>query len=216
MLAALDFPVVSGNVSLYNETNGTGIMPTPAIGGVGVIKDYADAIGNGFTEIGASAFVIGETLGALGCSLYQRDILANKDIVAPPVVDLAAERKHGTFVRTAIAEKLISAAHDVSDGGLLVAVTEMCLRHGLGLTSPHQGDAAHWFGEDQARYVVQVNAEQRDAFIAKAAADGIYIEELGQIGGSDLTIGTSIHISIEEVHQINQNWLPALMSGDNA
>lgn len=213
---ALDFPVVSGNVSLYNETNGTGILPTPAIGGVGVIADHEDAVGNGFTQTGAFAFVIGETTGALGCSLYQRDILANKDIVAPPSVNLETERQHGGFVRAAIAEKLVSAAHDVSDGGLLVAATEMCLRHGLGLTSAQQGDAAHWFGEDQARYVVQVSADQRDAFIAKATAEGIYVEELGQIGGSDLTIGTSLHISIKELLQINQDWLPALMSGDNA
>jgi phosphoribosylformylglycinamidine synthase len=92
----------------------------------------------------------------------------------------------------------------------------MCLRHGLGLTSAQHGDAAHWFGEDQARYVVQVSADQRDAFIAKATAEGIYVEELGQIGGSDLTIGTSLHISIKELLQINQDWLPALMSGDNA
>jgi phosphoribosylformylglycinamidine synthase len=214
--AALDFPVVSGNVSLYNETNGTGILPTPAIGGVGVIDDYDNAVGSGFTAQGAMAFVVGATHGALGASLYQRDILGNKDIVAPPAVDLQAELRHGAFIREAIGDKLVSAAHDVSDGGLLVATAEMCMRHGLGLSSDMQGDASYWFGEDQARYVVQVSADHVAAFTEKAARDNVFIAKIGEIGGSDLTITDTLLISIEELNQINESWLPDLMSGKTA
>ena len=214
--AALDFPVVSGNVSLYNETNGTGILPTPAIGGVGVIDDYDNAVGSGFTAQGAMAFVVGATHGALGASLYQRDILGNKDIVAPPAVDLQAELRHGAFIREAIGDKLVSAAHDVSDGGLLVATAEMCMRHGLGLSSDMQGDASYWFGEDQARYVVQVSADRVAAFTEKAARDNVFIAKIGEIGGSDLTITDTLLISIEELNQINESWLPDLMSGKTA
>ena len=214
--AALDFPVVSGNVSLYNETNGTGILPTPAIGGVGVIDDYDNAVGSGFTAQGAMAFVVGATRGAVGASLYQRDILGNKDIVAPPAVDLQAELRHGAFIREAIGDKLVSAAHDVSDGGLLVATAEMCMRHGLGLSSDMQGDASYWFGEDQARYVVQVSADRVAAFTEKAARDNVFIAKIGEIGGSDLTITDTLLISIEELNQINESWLPDLMSGKTA
>ena len=214
--AALDFPVVSGNVSLYNETNGTGILPTPAIGGVGVIDDYDNAVGSGFTAQGAMAFVVGATHGALGASLYQRDILGNKDIVAPPAVDLQAELRHGAFIREAIGDKLVSAAHDVSDGGLLVATAEMCMRHGLGLSSDMQGDASYWFGEDQARYAVQVSADRVAAFTEKAARDNVFIAKIGEIGGSDLTITDTLLISIEELNQINESWLPDLMSGKTA
>jgi len=214
--AALDFPVVSGNVSLYNETNGTGILPTPAIGGVGVIGDYDNAVGSGFTAQGAMAFVVGATHGALGASLYQRDILGNKDVVAPPAVDLQAELRHGAFIREAIDDKLVSAAHDVSDGGLLVATAEMCMRHGLGLSSDMQGDAGYWFGEDQARYVVQVSADHVAAFTEKAARDNVFIAKIGEIGGSDLTINDTLLISIEELNQINESWLPDLMSGKTA
>ena len=214
--AALDFPVVSGNVSLYNETNGTGILPTPAIGGVGVIGDYDNAVGSGFTAQGAMAFVVGATHGALGASLYQRDILGNKDVVAPPAVDLQAELRHGAFIREAIDDKLVSAAHDVSDGGLLVATAEMCMRYGLGLSSDMQGDAGYWFGEDQARYVVQVSADHVAAFTEKAARDNVFIAKIGEIGGSDLTITDTLLISIEELNQINESWLPDLMSGKTA
>ncbi len=213
---ALDFPVVSGNVSLYNETNGTGILPTPAIGGVGVIPDFDQAIGNGFTQSEADVFVIGATKGALGCSLYQRHVLNNPDIVAPPSVDLAAERAHGEFLRAEIQAGNVTAAHDVSDGGLLVALSEMCLRHTIGLTSELDGDAAYWFGEDQGRYVVQLAPEQAHAFAAKAQSANIEITRIGKTGGQHLTIGTQLPISIIDLSQINESWLPDLMSGKTA
>ena len=153
---ALDFPVVSGNVSLYNETNGRAILPTPTIGGVGLLDDFTKSMTVAFKAEGEPILLIGETRGWLGQSLYLRDI-CGRDEGAPPPVDLAAERRHGDFVRDLIRDGLVTAVHDISDGGLLVALAEMAMavRHRRGFGGA-VGHSAHgfWFGEDQARYVV--------------------------------------------------------------
>ena len=129
---ALDFPVVSGNVSLYNETEGTGILPTPAIGGLGVIENAADAVGLALAP-GLSLVLIGDTKGWLGQSLWLREIAGRED-GPPPPVDLAAERRNGDFVRAQILAGQVRACHDVSDGGMLVAVAEMALAGKTGAT----------------------------------------------------------------------------------
>ena len=209
---ALDFPVVSGNVSLYNETNGAGIMPTPAIGGVGVIKDLDKAVGNGFVDTGHVIYLIGETMGHLGCSLYQRMILADATQTAPPPVDLQAERANGDFLRAAIDNRLVAAAHDLSDGGLAVALAEMCMKNAIGCQIDNLDDRPEMlFGEDQARYLVAIAPDKVASFEAQAEAAKITIAALGQTGGSDLTIGETIHISIEELRHLHENWLPDLM-----
>ena len=154
---ALDFPIVSGNVSLYNETQGAGILPTPAIGGVGLIADVSKAVGIAPRE-GDILFLVGVTEGWLGCSLYLRD-LCGRDAGAPPPVDLEAERRNGEWVRAAIGRGLPSAVHDLSDGGLGVALAEMVLAGGCGLVIERLPDGpAHaiLFGEDQARYLVAI------------------------------------------------------------
>ncbi len=210
---ALDFPIVSGNVSLYNETNGTGIMPTPAIGGVGLIKDLTKAIGSSINAAGLNIYVLGATKGHLGASLYQRIVLDDKTAFAPPPVDLDEEAKNGGLVRQAIADGLLAAAHDVSDGGLLVALTEMTLAHGIGMTIDSDIDinnAAFWFGEDQARYVLAVADENVAAFEA-LMSDG-EMTQLGKSIGGQLTIGASVSISVTELRDIHEGWLPALMS----
>ena len=153
---ALDYPVVSGNVSLYNETNGSGILPTPVIGGVGLIEDAAAAVTLAFKAPGEAILLVGETLGHMGASLYLREILGLEE-GAPPAVDLAAERRHGDAVRAEIAQGTITACHDVADGGLLVALAEMAMASGIGasVAAPAPAnDHAYWFGEDQARYVL--------------------------------------------------------------
>jgi phosphoribosylformylglycinamidine synthase II len=209
---ALDFPVVSGNVSLYNETNGAGIMPTPAIGGVGVMADLGKAVGNGFIETGHSIYLIGETMGHLGCSLYQRAILGDMSQVAPPPVDLQAERANGDFLRAAIDGGLVAAAHDLSDGGLAVALAEMCLKNAIGCHIDNLDDRPEiLFGEDQARYLVAIAPDSMAAFEAQAEASAIPIAALGKTGGADLTIGETIHISIEELGELHESWLPDLM-----
>ncbi len=132
---ALDYPVVSGNVSLYNETNGKGILPTPAIGGVGLIEDVSKAIDLRFKASGEAILLVGETMGHLGASLYLRELCGRED-GAPPPVDLAAERRNGDFVRAQIAAGRLSACHDLADGGLLVALAEMAMASGIGAASP--------------------------------------------------------------------------------
>ena len=130
---ALDFPVVSGNVSLYNETQGRGILPTPTIGGVGLLDDFTKSATLAFKAAGEAILLIGETQGWLGQSLYLRDICGREE-GAPPPVDLIEERENGDVVRDLIGEGLVTAAHDVSDGGLLVALAEMAMASGIGAT----------------------------------------------------------------------------------
>ena len=207
----LDFPVVSGNVSLYNETNGTGILPTPAIGGVGLLKQLDKAVGNRFTAEGQMIYLLGETKGHLGASLYQRDILGDDSVFAPPRVDLAAEAAHGALVRAAIDKGLIAAAHDISDGGLAVALAEMAIGQNIGAEISAEGDTGFWFGEDQARYVLAVDADKAAAFEALAA--GLPVQKIGTTTGAELKFGDTVTISVKQLHDLNEGWFPALMQG---
>jgi phosphoribosylformylglycinamidine synthase len=208
---ALDFPVVSGNVSLYNETQGTAILPTPAIGGLGVIADAGRAVGIGIAP-GQALVLIGETAGHLGQSLWLRDVAGRQD-GAPPPVDLIAERRHGDFVRHAIAEGWIAACHDVSDGGVLVAVAEMAMEGecGVSLAAAPEGVAAHgfWFGEDQGRYV----AATREAagLLAAAAAEQVPARLLGRVEGVDLTLPGLAPISLRRLTEAHRRFFPAWM-----
>jgi len=210
---ALDYPVVSGNVSLYNETNGTGILPTPTIGGVGLLADADKSIGIALKNPGDTLILIGTTQGHLGCSLYLREVLGRED-GPPPAIDLAAERRHGDFVRQQIAAGLIASCHDVSDGGLLVAIAEMAMagRLGAGITTlagipPH----GFLFGEDQARYVLAT--AQPDTVLAAAQKAGIPALTLGSAGGDQLTLAGGNAISIAELIRLNEAWLPDYMAG---
>jgi phosphoribosylformylglycinamidine synthase subunit PurL len=210
---ALDFPIVSGNVSLYNETNGRAILPTPTIGGVGILDDFTGSMTLAFKAEGESILLIGEARGWLGQSLYLRDVCAREE-GAPPPVDLAAERRNGKFVRALIRDGLVTAAHDISDGGLLVALAEMAMASRLGavLEAP-PGVASHgfWFGEDQARYVV--SAKDADAVIQRAKAAGAPLTRLGATGGQILAIAGERPLPVEELRRRNEAWLPAYMAG---
>ncbi len=208
----LDFPVVSGNVSFYNETNGKGILPTPAIGAVGLIDDLDRVASLDFKAEGESLIVIGTTEGELGCSAYLREIAASRD-GAPPAVDLASERRNGNFVRTEIREHRITACHDIADGGLLVAVAEMALAGNLGCTIavPNDVGPKHgWlFGEDQSRYLVAVS--EPEGLLRRAKTAGIAAEAIGTIGGQSLTVGGIGTISLDELRDAHEGWLPAYM-----
>lgn len=210
---ALDFPVVSGNVSLYNETEGRAILPTPAIGGVGVIDDAADAIGLGLPA-DADLVLVGDTVGHLGQSLWLREIAGRED-GAPPPVDLAAERRNGDFVRARILAGDILACHDCADGGLLVTVAEMAMATGIGaaLAPPATAtpDHAFWFGEDQGRYVLAVS--DAAAILAAAKAAGLPAFRLGRSGGAALDLGGGRSISVSTLREANEATLPALMEG---
>ncbi|MGZ9109017.1 MAG: phosphoribosylformylglycinamidine synthase subunit PurL [Micavibrio sp.] len=208
---ALDYPVISGNVSLYNETNGVAILPTPAIGGVGVMADWSASCGLAVNEGGLTLMLIGAAGTHLGQTLYLREILGRED-GPPPPVDLAVEKKHGLFIRKLIADGKVSACHDVSDGGLLIAITEMLMAGGMGATLDDSStDPAVWFGEDQGRYVV---ATAQSAFIQKEAEKaGIPVTVLGQSGGKSLNFAGGERILISDLHNLNENWLPAYMGG---
>jgi phosphoribosylformylglycinamidine synthase len=209
---ALDFPVVSGNVSLYNETDGKPILPTPAIGGVGVLEDAAQAVGLGLAPE-LDLVLIGETAGQLGQSLWLREI-AGREEGAPPPVDLAAERRNGDFVRRMILAGSVRACHDVSDGGLLVAVAEMAIAGNVGVTLlPAAGSLpahAFWFGEDQGRYVLAVPDGR--ALLAEAMAAHVPAVLLGRAEGTGLTLPGAFSISIERLKQVHASWLPAYMA----
>jgi phosphoribosylformylglycinamidine synthase len=209
----LDFPVVSGNVSLYNETNGRAILPTPTIGGVGILEQFTKSMTLALKVEGEAILLIGETRGWLGRSVYLRDICGREE-GAPPPVDLAAERRHGDFVRGLIRSGVVSAVHDVSDGGLLIAVAEMAMASGIGAVleapsgiPPH----AFWFGEDQARYVV--TAKDAHGVMQQAKTAGVPLTRLGATGGSVLAIDGERPLPVDELKRRFEAWLPAYMAG---
>ncbi len=199
---ALDYPIVSGNVSLYNESKATGggsaILPTPAIGGVGLMQDYAKSATIAFKAEGEAIFVIGKTEGHLGQSLWLREIHGREE-GAPPPVDLAAERAHGEFVRGLIADGKVSAVHDVSDGGLLVALAEMAMASGIGCEVEQLGGAAAAFGEDQARYVVTGAAAET------IQAAGVPVTRIGTTGGSSLK-GPGFDVAVSALKDANESF----------
>jgi phosphoribosylformylglycinamidine synthase II len=208
---ALDYPVVSGNVSLYNETSGSAILPTPVIGGVGLIADAAKAVDLALKQDGNALILVGETRGHLGASLYLREIEGRED-GAPPPVDLAAERRRGDFVRAMIAEGAVAACHDIGDGGLLVAIAEMAMAGGTGVAlGDVTPDNAFLFGEDQARYLIETPVPDR--VLAAAKNRGIYAQRIGTIGGAALTLPGGNAISVHELKAANEAWLPAYMAG---
>jgi phosphoribosylformylglycinamidine synthase II len=210
---ALDYPVVSGNVSLYNETSGSAILPTPVIGGVGLIEDAAKAVDLALKRDGDALILIGETRGHLGASVYLREIEGRED-GPPPPVDLAAERKNGDFVRQQIAGGLVASCHDISDGGLLVALAEMAMAGGRGvaLDPLPAGIPVHgWeFGEDQARYLIETATP--DLVLAQAKNEGICAERIGTVRGGELTLPGAGAISVQELKEANEGWLPAYMA----
>jgi phosphoribosylformylglycinamidine synthase II len=212
---ALDYPVVSGNVSLYNETNGKGILPTPAIGGVGVLDDVAQMATLAFKLPGEAILLVGNTHGHLGQSVYLRDI-CGQEAGPPPPVDLKVERTNGDAVRMLITKGMVSAVHDCSDGGLAVALAEMAMASGIGAeVKLPEGDAFEMgFGEDQARYVVTCPAAQAEAVIAALEAAGVPVRKLGLTGGDALTFAGLGTISIQALKTAHEGWMPRYMAGE--
>ncbi|MBS0246175.1 MAG: phosphoribosylformylglycinamidine synthase subunit PurL [Proteobacteria bacterium] len=213
---ALAFPVVSGNVSLYNETNGKAILPTPSIGAVGVIADFKKSATLAFKKQGEAIFVVGETTGWLGQSIYLREICAREE-GAPPPVDLTEEKENGDFVRALILDGVATAAHDVSDGGLLVALAEMAMASGIGARLDAAPDDvpehAYWFGEDQARYVVTVPAAQADALTARAREANVPVWRIGVTGGDAVAVAGQRALAVADLNARSEDWLPGYMAG---
>jgi phosphoribosylformylglycinamidine synthase II len=207
---ALAFPVVSGNVSLYNETNGVAIPPTPAIGGIGLIPDLGSqatiALRPGHTII-----LLGGDGSHLGQSIYQM-ILTGSFAGAPPPVDLDMERRNGDFVRTLIREGLCSTVHDISDGGMLVALGEMALAGRTGFTLvPHGGASplhALYFGEDQGRYLLGVTATDASAILQRASRAGVPAQIVGEAGGDEIALPGEDAVSLSSLRAGHEGWFP--------
>lgn len=215
---ALDFPVVSGNVSLYNETNGKAILPTPSIGGVGVIADFRKSASLAFKKEGEAILVVGETTGWLGQSIWLREICAREE-GAPPPVDLLEERENGDFLRALILDGAATAAHDLSDGGLLVALAEMAMASGIGAkldAAPDDVPAhAYWFGEDQARYIVTVPAQAVDLVMARARKASVLVSRIGTTGGDAIAVEGQRALAVSDLNERSEGWLPGYMAGRN-
>jgi phosphoribosylformylglycinamidine synthase subunit PurL len=213
---ALDFPVIGGNCSLYNETNGEGILPTPAIGGVGLLKDVSKMATLGFKRENDVVILIGETKGHLGQSIYLREIEGREEGGCPKV-DLALEKKNGDFVRGLIEAGRVDTVHDVSDGGLIVAVAEMAIQRGIG-ASVGQAEIADgigfWFGEDQARYVIAAPFAEAEKIVAEARAATIFVAELGKTGGDALTIDDKDSLKLAKLRATHEAWFPRFMTGE--
>ncbi|MBA9068233.1 phosphoribosylformylglycinamidine synthase [Methylobacterium sp. RAS18] len=216
---ALDFPVVSGNVSLYNETNGVGILPTPTIGGVGVIDDVECHATVALKREGDVLVLIGRTEGWLGQSLYLSEI-AGREEGAPPPVDLAIERRNGDFVRSLIVSGIADTVHDLSDGGLAVALAEMAMAGGLGAALPAAPEGvpvhAYLFGEDQGRYLIAVPAEAAADLLYSASAQGIDASTVGIVAGDSLVLPGEETISVAELKAAHEGWFPAYMASQPA
>jgi len=212
---ALDFPVVSGNVSLYNETNGQAILPTPAIGGVGLMKDVTKHASVPFKGEGQAILLIGDTKGHLGQSIYVREILGREEGPAP-AIDLKIERRNGDFVRGLIEAGRLTTVHDVSDGGLAVALAEMAMSSGIGARVAHAGAGSRtgfWFGEDQARYVLAVPAGDVERILSDAKLAGVPAVKLGETGGTSLQFDGEAGVSVKALKAGHEEWLPKLMAG---
>jgi phosphoribosylformylglycinamidine synthase len=209
----LDFPVVSGNVSLYNETDGRAIPPTPAVGAVGLLADWRARAGYAAMAPGDTLLLVGVTRGELGASLYLRECLGRED-GAPPATDLAAERRNGDFVRGLIAGGAVHAVHDLSDGGLLLAAAEMALASGVGVTlAATSAEHAHafLFGEDQARYLLAT--DRPEAVIAAALEAGAPLAIAGEAGGEAFACGALFEIPLSRLREANEAWMPGYMDG---
>ncbi|QIP08870.1 phosphoribosylformylglycinamidine synthase subunit PurL [Bradyrhizobium symbiodeficiens] len=215
----LDFPVVSGNVSLYNETNGRAILPTPSIGGVGLLDDFTKSASLAFKAEGEAILLVGDTHGWLGQSVYLRDICGREE-GAPPPVDLAAEKRNGDCVRGMIHAGTATAVHDLSDGGLLIALAEMAMASGIGaklLAAPAAlVSQAYWFGEDQARYLVTVPETEAGRVLAKMRGCEVPCVRIGTTGGDAITIAGEAPVTIDALRTSHERWLPDYMGGKAA
>jgi phosphoribosylformylglycinamidine synthase II len=210
---ALDFPVVSGNCSLYNETNGEGILPTPAIGGVGLLADVRRIATIAFKREGDPIFLIGDSKGHLGQSIYLREIEGREEGPAPPV-DLAAEKRNGEFVRSLIEAGEVDTVHDISDGGLLVALAEMAMASGIGakIFVPVGHETVPFlFGEDQGRYIIAAGGLEVQR---KAKLAGLAVALIGTTRGDKIVVSRQGLLAIAEAKRAHEGWFPAYMGGD--
>ena len=211
----LKFPVVSGNVSFYNQTKDEGIKPTPAIGGVGLIKDYNKMITMDFKEIDNVVLVIGKTEGHLDQTLFARNILDEKN-GPPPEINLFNEKNNGETLLKLIENNLIKSAHDVSLGGIITAVAKMCIKgkKGINLNKPKYliNELEYFFGEDQGRYIIEVGKKDLKKVTDILNKNAVHFDELGTIIENELYINDKTKVTIDELTSSNTKWLTDYMS----
>jgi phosphoribosylformylglycinamidine synthase len=222
---ALDFPIVSGNVSLYNESKATGggsaILPTPAIGGVGLLADWSKSATVAFKAEGEAIYLIGKPAVHLGQSLWLREVNGRED-GPPPSVDLGAEKAHGEFVRGLIETDVATAIHDCSDGGALVTIVEMALAGNIGADTAFdfEGDSgwtAEMFGEDQGRYIVTVRDADQQKLKDLASAEGIEISWLGVTAKKHIGLNDDqLCVNLADLRRAHEGFFPTLMGADAA
>jgi phosphoribosylformylglycinamidine synthase subunit PurL len=211
----LKFPVVSGNVSFYNQTKDEGIKPTPSIGGVGLIKDYKKMVTMDFKEINNIVLVIGKTEGHIDQSLFARNVL-DENNGPPPEINLFNEKNNGETLLKLIDQELIQSAHDVSLGGIITAVSKMCIKanKGIKLDKPKYliGEIEYFFGEDQGRYIVEINANELEKVKDILNKNAVHFDELGKINKDQLSINEKTKVTIDELRTSNTTWLSNYMS----
>ena len=205
---ALDYPVISGNVSLYNETNGVAIKPTPTIGGVGLIQDVNKSMTLSLKSSDSLLLVVGETKGHIHQSALCHDILHLKK-GPPPAINLNEEKKNSFFVRELIDKKIAKSVHDISDGGIALAVAEMCMAGKMGakiITNLIDAERVKFlFGEDQARYLVEIKNEDCENVMKLAKEQEISLLQLGSTKKENLTID-EMKISVDDLLKLNNKW----------
>ena len=205
----LDFPVVSGNVSFYNETQNKAISPTPTIGGVGLIKNLENMMTKNFKEIESYILVIGKTLGHLYQSEFFREVVGIKD-GPPPEINLFNEKNNGLIIQKIISKKLTNSVHDISSGGILVALSEMCISGNIGakIKIPLENIDAnkYLFGEDQSRYLIEISRKNKGEVCEILEKNNIYYEIIGKTQEKNLDLNREFSIKIEDLNKLNSSW----------
>ena len=213
--AYLNFPVVSGNVSFYNQTKDIGIKPTPAIGGVGLIKNYENMVTMDLKETDNILLIIGKTEGHLDQSLFARDIL-NKKNGPPPEINLFNEKNNGETILKLIDKKFIKAAHDVSLGGIITALSKMCIKgkKGATLKKPNYliNQFEYLFGEDQGRYIIEITKDDLGSVTKILQDNSVHFDELATVNENELIIDNKTKVSIDDLIESHTTWLTNFMS----
>jgi phosphoribosylformylglycinamidine synthase len=211
----LEFPVVSGNVSFYNQTKEEGIKPTPSIGGVGLIKDYKKMVTMDFKEIDNIVLLIGKTEGHIDQSLFARNILDEKN-GPPPEINLFNEKNNGETLLKLIDSGYIKSAHDVSLGGIITAISKMCIKgnKGIKLKKPKFliNEIEYFFSEDQGRYIIEIIKKDYKKVTDILNKNAVHFDELGIINENELYINDRAKVTIDELKTFNTNWLINYMS----
>ena len=211
----LNFPVVSGNVSFYNQTKDVGIKPTPSIGGVGLIKDYKKMITMNFKEINNLVLVIGKTEGHIDQSVFARIILDEKN-GPPPEVNLFNEKNNGESLLNLIEKNLIKSMHDVSLGGIIIAISKMCIKGNKGIKLKKaknlQSEIEYFFAEDQGRYIIEIDPKSLKEVDEVLSKNSVHYEEIGTIIDKEMIVNEKTKVTIDELKSCNSNWLNNYMS----